>query len=1503
MKRVNSFIIWCSFLFALLPVAMTAQDNGREVYGWLRYDEYDQEEYGVCKFNTNNPGDIKVIYPHDQTEVACAAAFADGSYYVYLYKPDGAGNAYPHSFNRVNLSNGEMKQVADYRGMSTLFQDMAYDYSTQTMYALGYNENTYMSLLLVIDLANGNIVSQKEINENKFVALACSYDGQLYGIDVDNGDFWSIDKNTGEARSIGYTGERVSEQLQSMEFDHETNVLYWAGDNFWGTVDISTGAAEYAGSLGNYAQVLGLYIPFKKTDAEAPAEITDLRIKAGEDGALSAELTWTNPSLNYAGDELASLAKIEIYRDEQLIHTIDNPVKGRVQTWTDMEIQKSGFVTYRLSAVNGKGDSSTDARSVFVGRDVPEAVSRLSLTALTENSAKLTWAAPEKGLNSGWIDAATLTYKITRLPDETVVAEAATGNEYTDNSITVLNAYSYRVEAVTRDGIGGEAVTNRLVMGPPLTVPYYCNFATDEQFALWNVIDANNDEFTWRRETTLAAAYYYYNEDGETGGDDWLISSPIHLEKGKIYRLNFSLQAYGEDVPEKVSVYLGTGKTVDKQTTALGMYDVRNETFIGHKVILPEDLETGDYHISYHCTSAPNMYILYVTNVLLEEVSEGGISGVVTDGQNPLEGVEVFIKDSDLKTTTDADGTYGFKELKTGNYVLGFDKEGYRYVEKADVAVTYGETAIVDVTLKQLPVYAVSGKLLNKNNRPVGKAKVTLTGYAGYVAESAADGTFAFPAVYQADGYELVAERYGLCNDTLTVDVKDADIVLEDIVLEDKPLPPYSLTAEVQDGQVKLEWKEPVDTRVFRHDNGIHGGRLGTTGSTAKSVYGSVFRTPAKLTGMTWFTENYLMTHPTVNVFVFDLNADGEPTSRLLYSKMNVPNKDLEWTSFDFPEPVNAPNGYMLALSYEGHVGLGLDTGEGAEYPFVGRTNCYAEDYTTGNFVYTEVHDIRRSLMIRGIGILEGEDTLPSATTDKSYSVWRLKTEQKDAPEQWSLLTAEGVDVLAYTDTEWASQQQGFYCYAVRTVYNNGNLSSPAVFTQELVKDMQTRITIRVNTNTPSNESKGAKVVLTNADGAAEHVYIGTVDAQGKVLFADVWKGLYKVEITLKGFGDYVAESEDFSTENSYDKSNYVLKEYIVNPFNLEVVKTGKERERKFNWNVTDCLFDDFEACIDFAVNPEGSVGWTYVDGDGQETIEINGVKYINATLPKAYMAFNPYATDPNIAFQDPAIRPYSGEKYLAAFPVRSGANDDYIISPELNFKNDFVFKFYAKSYTDQYGLERVNVGYSVTDNQPESFIRLNGDTPMEVPAGDWKEYKYTIPAGAKYVTVNCVSDNAFIFMVDDVFIGMELPEGVEPDKMKEDIAFEVYLDGKKLQTTKQTGYLLSGLEKGKHTAGVKAVFSSLITPMVETEFIVEEESGLEENRMDAVVLFPNPAKDIVTVSGEYDCLSLFDLSGDELSRYVYGEQINVQDLPEGVYLVRVISGNQVKVAKLVVDK
>ncbi|WP_084546970.1 carboxypeptidase regulatory-like domain-containing protein [Barnesiella viscericola] len=1499
--RLLSLLAFLGALLLALPT--NAQTESREVYGWLRYDNYNQSDYGICKFTTDNAENIQSVWPYDPARVACAGAYAEGFYYVYLYETDGY-NATPYSFNRINLATGESTQVADYRGMPFLFQDMTYDYSTQTMFATAYDENVYTAVLLKIDLTTGEATTVGEMGENKFMTLACSYEGQLYAIDIDYGDLWSIDKSTGAATSIGNTGERVSEDyLQTMEFDHETNLLYWAGDNFWGTVDTNTGAAQQISWLGNDAQVVGLYIPFKKTNADAPAEITDLTVTPGEQGALSAQLSWTNPATTFGGGSLTELSRLEIYRNDQLVHTIDNPIIGQKESWTDTQITEKGLQVYSLSAINSLGNSLTTAQAVFVGRDLPAAPAQPVVTRLDETSARISWQAPQSGINGGWIDASSLTYKITRQPGNQIIAGSISATEYIDNTIDSRDYYAYQIQAITPEGESPVVTTDKLVLGPALSVPYFCNFATDDQFALWSVIDANHDDYSWKRETTMDAAYYYYNEDGETGGDDWLISSPIHLEQGKSYRLRFKLQAYDSSYPEKVAVYLGTDASIEGQTVQLGDYLVEEFTLTEHKVILPQDLETGNYYISFHCYSDPYMFILYLTDVTLEEVNEGSISGIVTDGTNPLEGVTVSIQGHDLQQTTDESGAYTFKELEIGSYTLRFDKMGYRPAEQTGITVEMGETTTVNQTMELLPVYSVSGKLVNVQNRPVDQAKLSITGYADYSTQSGTDGSFSFPQVYEAEQYALSIERYGMSDTTLTINVTGGDLVLNNIVLTDKPLPPHAVSATRQGETTVIAWEEPVDTRQFRHDNGIHSGRLGTSSSTAKSVYGAVFRTPAKLMQMTWFTENYLTTHPTVNVFVFDLDAEGNPTSTLLFSQMNVPNKDMGWTTFDFPEPIDAPNGYMLAISYEGHVGLGLDNGEGPDYPFTEQTNCYAEDYTTGQFTYTEEHDIRRSLMIRGIGILLGEDELPSTTTDKRYSVWRLTDGQQETPSEWTLLTETPVEELTYTDNTWNALTQGIYRYAVTTGYNNGAIVSPAAFSQPLDKDMYTRITLNLKTNTPQNEAQSAHVVLAHVDGNADHVYTGTADKAGQVVFDQVWKGLYNVSITLKGFNDFTVQNADFSTENSYTLSDYTLQEYIVNPFNLEVVKDDQQQGYIFNWNVADYLFDDFESHTDFAINSPGSVGWSYIDGDGRETYGIDGVDFINDELPKAYIVFNPYTTDPNIALFDSNIRPHSGEKYLASFPARPGANDDYVISPELNFNRDFVLKFYAKSYTDDYGEEQMNVGYSTTGKEATDFIWLNEEGPISVPMSQWNEYRYTIPAEARYVTINCVSDNIFIFMVDDIFIGLELPDGVDLEKMKDDISFEVYLDGERVNTTPQSSYLFTGLSKGTHKAGVKAVFSSVTTPLTEIEFEVDEESGIARNQANSLTVHPNPAQDVVTVSGEYDYLSILNLSGHEVSRHTAHEVISVRELPAGVYIVRIVAGNRVETTKLIVTR
>ncbi len=1493
-------------IFTLLAILITnVVATAQDIYGWLRYDERNYENYGICVFNADSPGTVTVKFPFDYDKQACAGAFADGKYYVYRYSPSIFGDATPLDFGTVDLNTGEFTRIADYAGLNALFADMTYDYTTSTMYAIGNPNGGNVTVLMKVNLSDGEI-EQVATFDVQFVTLACSYGGQLYAIKADDGFLYSIDKTTGEIAEIGYTYEEPAEYVQSMEFDHNTGTLFWAGNNtreegFLAVIDITTGESNRKGNIGNNAQIVGLHIPFEKVNNEAPAAVTDLNVTVATDGSLSATLSWVNPTTTSVGEPLSEITKVEIYRNEVLVGEVTNATAGEQSTYTDSSLDKAGLVTYRVAAVNSAGNGKSSESIVFVGFDVPAAPANATVEKLNDKDIKISWEAPSAGLNGGNIDNASLQYKITRLPDNTVVCEATAETSFTDSSITTMASYSYTIEAFTAAGTGGNVTTGNITAGPALTVPYFCDFASEADFALWNVEDANEDGYTWRRETTLDAAYYLYNDWDYIGGDDWLISSPIKLEAGKTYRLSFKSQSYGESFPEKVSVHFGTSASSDAMTTMLGDYEVISSEFMPHEVILPAIAADGNYHIGFRCHSDPDMYVLYITDINLEEVIKGEVSGIVTDGTNPIAGATVSIKGSETTTTTDAEGKFTFNDIDPGTYTLVCTAEGYAKTER-EITVE-SEKTTADITMKALKAINITGTIVNAASQPVNEAKVTVNAYTTQSVTTADDGKFSIQGVMVADNAQLLVSRYELKDHTQAIDTENSEIDLGNIVLLDKILSPYNLKVAATDDAATISWEAPIDLTEYRHDSGNYNGRIGTTGDTDKSVYGSIFRTPAQLRSMTWYTDKYLQEHHAVNIYVFDLDENGNPTSTILYSETGVANIDNTWMTRIFAQPVDAPRGYMLAISSTtgGHTGLGLAE-VSDEYPFNEGTHCYAEDYTTGSFTFTEEHDITRPMMIRANGMSLTDAQLPSIT-EKKYEVYRFAEADNGNTDAWVKLTSEPQAELTYTDTLWATIEKGMYGYAVTAVYSS-DTSIPTI-SETVANKLSTNVEITVTTNTPQNESEGAIVTLKAENGDTGHIYTATIDVNGKATINNVWKDTYTIEIIKHGYNTITATGVALTDEPTYALS-YQLNEYVVEPYNLEISAGDRADSRLFTWNEGNFLFDDFEGHPDFEINSPGEIGWQYIDGDQDSTYPISGCEYRNMVEPMAFMIFNPYETDPALNVTVPASLPYSGEKYLGGFGNYSYENDDYFISPELSFTQDFTFKFFAKSLNDQYGLESINVGYSLTDATAESFTWINGDTPIELPKEEWTEYKYTIPADAKYVAINYVSYCCVLAMIDDVFVGIELPEGVDPDAIRNDISFEVYLDGNKVTDTTENSYLFTELDGGTHRAGVKAVFASTTTPLIETEFYVEGDSSIgliDGDNNGNIVVYPNPTSGLLNVKGEYENVEIINIAGMTVARFENGETIDISNQANGVYFARISSNGIIYTEKVILSK
>ena len=174
---------------------------------------------------------------------------------------------------------------------------------------------------------------------------------------------------------------------------------------------------------------------------------------------------------------------------------------------------------------------------------------------------------------------------------------------------------------------------------------------------------------------------------------------------------------------------------------------------------------------------------------------------------------------------------------------------------------------------------------------------------------------------------------------------------------------------------------------------------------------------------------------------------------------------------------------------------------------------------------------------------------------------------------------------------------------------------------------------------------------------------------------------------------------------------------------------------------------DDFEEHPDFTLDLPN---WIQYDLDGGTTYSISDVEFENAGEPMSYIVFNPTSTVPSIT----DMVPKSGDKFLASFASTEGVNNDWIITPRITIGTTTVVSFYARSYTSDHGLEKFRVKMSLGGDQVEDFTFSlhQEDDYLEAPTA-WTPYYFNVSelsgTDARFA-VQCVSENAFILMIDD---------------------------------------------------------------------------------------------------------------------------------------------------------
>lgn len=116
----------------------------------------------------------------------------------------------------------------------------------------------------------------------------------------------------------------------------------------------------------------------------APAAVSDLQAAAGENGAHTATLTFTLPTLNLGGNALESITSVELQRNGETVKTVtEGLTPGAQLSITDDVEVPAGNQTYTVVCYNTYGAGNPVSAELFIGFAAPLQVASVNMTETT----------------------------------------------------------------------------------------------------------------------------------------------------------------------------------------------------------------------------------------------------------------------------------------------------------------------------------------------------------------------------------------------------------------------------------------------------------------------------------------------------------------------------------------------------------------------------------------------------------------------------------------------------------------------------------------------------------------------------------------------------------------------------------------------------------------------------------------------------------------------------------------------------------------------------------------------------------------------------------------------------------------------------------------------------------------------------------------------------------------------------------------------------------------
>lgn len=1411
-----------------MRAAANAAQTGRELWANVINDNTwteDDYTYGFYKFNAVDNITVDLLGQTGYTANGGGAIVGDRLYLVYYYSFWGWVFPYMVTYDTETWEQVSSVSLDDYTliGMETATA------ASGDVYGEFYNADGSSYELGVVDYANQTRTTIGTLTK-AYLAMGITKENVLYGIATD-GKLYKIDIETAAETEVGSTGLTLLDSdnqyyYQSGEIDAKTNTFYWATADpttqlaSLYTVDLASGAAAKVGDFVNQNLMTLLTVPTSVADG-APAAVTDLAANFNG-GELSGTVTFKAPTLNAIGEALTGEITYNVLSGKDTLAT------GTAAAGADVSVPVTfatdGTKNITVIASNAEGDGLKAKTSLYVGYDTPKEVTGVVCNLDNETGkVTVTWDAVTEGEHGAYLGD--ITYDVVRYPDEVKVASGIADTIYTETLPKAdLKSYTYGVTATNGHMTGDEGMSGAALYGDPITPPYSQDFNDENGLDLYTIIDSNNDGKTWgwygssSSEYSPSAKYAY---SAQNAGDDWLITPPLKLEKGKFYTVSFKARANGSYYPERIEAKFGKGNTAADMTEELvPPTDLKSATFVEFKkeVTVSED---GTYYIGFHAISDADEYALYVDDVLVEggkfvQAPDSVTNFTAVPGAKGAKSATVSfnapakaIDGSSLSAMT-VSVKRGNNVIKTFNNVSAGDALTYTDNDAAEGFNTY--SVIASIAEYGNGRESVSKKIYVGVDAPDAPSNLKMTDNSTSVniswdaSETGVNGGYVDPQTVKHNIYSIVEGTWSIDYELMDSTAVGATT--------------YDLAYNTNEGDQQF---------IYYGVSSVNDKGESEIGVTPSLIVGKPYSIP--------FFES--TPGGTFNYDFWWLAKNGGSST---YSTSDE-SSDGDGGSFAYTSAADEDH----AMLGSGKISLA-----GATNPML--IFSHKAETTSGATikVYAQKPDGTRDLL-KTISNNTGDWVRESISLNSEYA---------------SLKYIEVVFETSAATNETVNYDEIY----VRDIYDNDVTLSDITAPSIIKKGETANVSVKV-TNFGSKAAKGYTVKLY----AGDELVASTAETESLEPFASkTYKFDYKSSVlNTESSVNLKAEVEYANDLNPDDNAKSTSLSFKVSnkprPESVTAQETGSG-EVTVNWSAVNAsavsITDGFEDYTSWAMDDFGE--WTSVTGHVGAT---TGSLFESYPYPSQGYNFAFTVVDPlnnwiseSMLEANSSLKPHGGSKYLASFYAYTDDEfldaDNWLISPSLSGGKQTVKFWVSNNNTSTTTYEETfDVLYSTEGTDTAKFVKI-GDTHT-ASAGTWEEVSVEIPEGATHFAIhqNTISDVNFVFQIDDVTY--EAGSG-------EVTGYNVYRDGeliKSISSAETTSFVDNTVEGNKtYVYAVTAVFADGESEATIASAIVTDIQNVE-------AAIKASSYNVYTIDGKLVGTGMKSLSGLKSGSYIINDQ------------------------------